>query len=71
MRPIHYVVFGALVLALIGAGVMMLSAPEGGKAWDDFRQAHHCQPVSASDGSNRAGWRCDDGEVHYRWRQMR
>jgi hypothetical protein len=24
-----------------------------------------------TDGSNRAGYRCDDGEVHYRWRQMR
>jgi hypothetical protein len=24
-----------------------------------------------TDGSNRAGYRCDDDKVHYRWRQMR
>jgi hypothetical protein len=24
-----------------------------------------------TDGSNRSGYQCDDGQVHYRWRQMR
>ena len=39
--------------------------------WDGFREAHHCIPVSVTDGSNRAGYQCDDGQVYYRWRQMR
>ncbi len=39
--------------------------------WDAFREAHHCTPVSVTDGSNRSGYQCDDGQVHYRWRQMR
>jgi hypothetical protein len=24
-----------------------------------------------TDGSNRSGYQCDDGQIHYRWRQMR
>jgi hypothetical protein len=40
-------------------------------AWETYRVEHHCTPVGHTDGSNRAGYQCDDGQVHYRWRQMR
>ena len=39
--------------------------------WEAFRNAQHCKPVGQTDGSNRAGYQCDDGQIHYRWRQMR
>ncbi len=71
VKPLDILLFGSLAAALIVAGVLLFSAPEGGEAWDAFVRKHHCQAVGSEDGSNRAGWRCDDGKIHYRWRQQR
>ncbi len=71
MKPLEMAVFSALGIALVTVAYLILSAPEGEADWQAFVAAHHCQSVGAADGSNRGGWRCDDGRVHYRWRQQK
>lgn len=40
--------------------------------WEQFRVEHQCKKINTlSNGKQRAGWECDDGEVYYRWHQMR
>jgi hypothetical protein len=71
MKPLEIAVFSALGLALVTVVYLILSAPEGEADWLAFVEKHHCQSVGAMDGSNRGGWRCDDGQIHYRWRQQK
>lgn len=71
MKPVEIFLFGGLAFAMIVVALLLFSAPEGGEEWDAYVREHHCQAVAATDGSNRGGWRCDDGKVHYRWRQQR
>jgi hypothetical protein len=71
MKPWEIGVFGGLGAAFLVVVYLILSAPEGEADWEAYVRDHHCTPVGAMDGSNRGGWRCDDGKVHYRWRQQR
>lgn len=71
MKPLEIAAFGGLGVAFITVVMMMLSAPEGEADWDAYVQEHHCKSQGSMDGSNRGGWLCDDGKIHYRWRQQR
>jgi hypothetical protein len=71
MKPMDIAVFSALGIALMFVAYLILTAHEGEGDWQKFVGANHCQAVGAADGSNRGGWRCDDGRIHYRWRQQK
>ena len=71
MKPVEIAIFSALGVALMVVAYLILTAHEGEGDWLKFVEAHHCQAVGAADGSNRGGWRCDDGKIHYRWRQQK
>jgi len=71
LMNIGYILLMCLALAVIGDAFLLSHNRNGEDDWADFRDAHHCTPLMETDGSNRAGYRCDDGKVHYRWRQMR
>jgi hypothetical protein len=65
-----------LAFAILGAAgalaiYLQISSFESEADWEHFKQAHHCQSVGRQAGNNQGGWRCDDGEVHYRWRQQK
>ena len=62
---------GAFILLIAGEALLLHSNRSLENEWATFRDQHACQPLSNTDGSNRSGYLCDDGEVHYRWRQMR
>lgn len=68
---ISYIMFGGVAFAVIAEALLLMSNRSDEQAWASFRDEHHCIPVAVTDGSNRAGYQCDDGQVHYRWRQMR
>lgn len=70
MKP-SYLMFGGVAFAVIAEALLLVNNRNGEDEWAAFRDAHHCVPVAVTDGSNRAGYQCDDGKVHYRWRQMR
>jgi hypothetical protein len=64
-------IFGGLSLAAAAVAYLLVFAQEGDADWEAFKAAHHCQSVGAQAGNNQGGWRCDDGAVHYRWRQQK
>lgn len=66
-----YYIALALLILVVGEALLLASNRSEEDGWATFREQHHCKPVGDTDGSNRSGYLCDDGEVHYRWRQMR
>lgn len=68
---ISYILFGGVAFAVLAEALLLMSNRKGEDDWVAFRDAHHCTPIAETYGSNRAGYQCDDGQVHYRWRQMR
>ena len=68
---LSYIMIGGVAFAVLAEAFLLNSNRRGEDDWVAFRDAHHCVPVAVTDGSNRAGYQCDDGQVHYRWRQMR
>lgn len=71
MKPFEILLFGGLGVALVAAVYLMVSAPEGDSDWLRFVEKNHCKAVGSADGSNRGGWRCDDGKIYHRWRQQK
>ena len=71
MKPFELMAFAGLGVALVTVGYLIFSAPEGEADWQKFVRENHCKSVGSTDGSNRGGWRCDDGQIHYRWRQQK
>lgn len=61
------------LIALFGAVVLylLLTANEADEDWNRFVAEHHCVSVGHQAGNNQGGWRCDDGQIHYRWRQQK
>lgn len=70
MKTSH-IMIGGVAFAVLAEALLLLNNRREEDGWAAFRDAHHCTPVAVTDGSNRAGYQCDDGQVHYRWRQMR
>jgi hypothetical protein len=68
---LHHIMILSLVAAALGDIILLKYNRSEEDAWETYRVEHHCTPVGHTDGSNRAGYQCDDGQVHYRWRQMR
>ena len=60
---------GLLVIAGSAVFIKMVFAPSG-EDWEAFKQAHHCQSLAKVQGSDLAGWYCDDGKVHQPWRNQ-
>jgi hypothetical protein len=63
--------FAALLAAGAVVVYLLFSAQGAEEDWEQFKQSRHCQSVGRELGSNQGGWRCDDGAVHYRWRQQK
>ncbi len=63
--------FGALVAVGLLVLGRIIASPEGEGDWIAFKEKHHCVSVAEARGSNGSGWYCDDGKVHYRWRQQK
>ena len=70
MKP-QYIMLGGVAMAVLAEALLLMHNRQAEDDWATFRDTHHCTPVAVTDGSNRAGYQCDDGQVHYRWRQMR
>ncbi|WP_045223638.1 hypothetical protein [Methyloterricola oryzae] len=70
MKTSH-LMFGGVAFAVLAEASLLMYNRHEESEWASFRDSHHCTPVAVTDGSNRSGYQCDDGQVHYRWRQMR
>lgn len=70
-KPWEFIAFGTLAAAGMAVAVMILGAPEGEADWEEYKAKNHCVSVAQERGGRTTGWRCDDGEIHYRWRQQK
>ena len=70
MKTSH-ILIACVVFAVLGDVFLLSNNHRDEDQWENYRDTHGCKPLSATDKSNRAGYVCDDGEVRYRWRQMR
>lgn len=68
---VSYLMIAALIVFVLSDIVLLNHNRSQEDDWASYRDEHHCTPVAVTDGSNRAGYQCDDGQIHYRWRQMR
>lgn len=64
-------VFGLMALAALLVAFLLVTANQADDDWNLYVAEHHCVSVGRQAGNNQGGWRCDDGEVHYRWRQQK
>lgn len=39
--------------------------------WERFKTEHDCRLLVNESGNQRLSWQCNDGKIHYRWRQQR
>jgi hypothetical protein len=39
--------------------------------WQEFKAEHACVEQFGDKGTQRLSWKCDDGQIYYRWRQQR
>lgn len=70
-KPLEIFIFGLLCVAGGMVVYLLFTAQEADEDWEAFKERHHCMSVGEQAGNQQGGWRCDDGEVHYRWRQQR
>ena len=61
----------AILVLVLGEAALLANNRTQEDGWAEYRDSHNCKPVGDIEVSNRAGYLCDDGQVHYRWRQMR
>jgi hypothetical protein len=61
----------AILVLVLGEAALLANNRTQEDGWAEYRDSHNCKPVGNIEVSNRAGYLCDDGQVHYRWRQMR
>jgi hypothetical protein len=64
-------IFGTLAASGTVIVFLLAFAPEADEDWEAFKLTRHCQSVGSEAGNNQGGWRCDDGKIHYRWRQQK
>lgn len=68
---ISHILIACVAFAVLGDVFLLSHNRSEEEEWATYRDAHHCVPVSVTEGSSRSGYQCDDGQIHYRWRQMR
>lgn len=71
MKSMHTILLTGLGIASVMVIYLLTSVHEGEEDWQQFVEANQCRSISNEDGSNRGGWRCHDGKIHYRWRQQK
>lgn len=70
-HPVDWLFYLLAVAVFIATLDVLLSARENDEDWEDYREKHRCVPLEPGMSSIHGGWRCDDGKVHYLWRQQR
>jgi hypothetical protein len=69
-KPWEMLAFGSLAVAGLAVMFMIFVAPEGESDWQEFAKKHNCVSVAKERKGAGSGYRCDDGQIHYRWRQQ-
>ncbi|MEE9396762.1 MAG: hypothetical protein V3V31_07080 [Methylococcales bacterium] len=70
-NPLEMVIILLFLVAIAKISSLYLSVDNDDGHWNQFKVEHNCVEQPSQGTSPNGGWLCDDGEVHYRWRQQR
>lgn len=71
LKPLDIVLILLFTLAIAKIFSLYLSIEDEEMDWETFRVENNCKLKLDKDGYESSTWVCDDGEVHYGWRQQR
>jgi hypothetical protein len=66
-----YVLYGTFIVVTTVIFRLYSGVDERPGDWNAYKTEHHCELGTTERGTQRGTWVCDDGKVHYRWRQLR
>jgi len=70
-NPLEAVIILFFLVAIVKISSLYLSVDSDDGHWNQFKAEHNCVERPSQGVKPNGGWLCDDGEVHYRWRQQR
>ncbi|MEO1879950.1 MAG: hypothetical protein ABGX40_08250 [Methylococcales bacterium] len=70
-KPLDFVLYLLFALAIIKLYSLYFSVNVDDANWESFRVEHHCKLQKNYYGTQESSWKCDDGNVYYRWMHQR
>lgn len=71
LKPLDLVLILFFTLAITKIYSLYFSVEDEEMDWETFRVKNNCKLKLDEDGYQSSTWVCDDGKVHYGWRQQR
>ena len=71
LRPLDLILILFFTLAIAKIISLNLSVEGAEGNWEKFKAENNCKLKLGEDGYEKSTWVCDDGKVHYGWRQQR
>ncbi len=68
LDSVLYLIFGLAIIILYN---LYFSVNVDDANWDKFSVEHKCKLLKSKYGTQKASWKCDDGNVYYRWMHQR
>ncbi len=63
-----YLIFAIAIFKLYG---LYFSVNVDDANWDSFKVEQNCKLLKSEYGTQKASWKCDDGQVYFRWMHQR
>jgi hypothetical protein len=70
-NPLSCILFFGFAIAIIKLLSLYNSIEVDDGHWQKFKVEHACVEQLGDKGNQRLSWKCDDGEIYFRWRQQR
>ena len=70
-KPIDFALILIFSIAIIKIYSLYFSVNVDDANWATFKVEHHCELLKTKYGNQKASWKCDDGNVYYRWMHQR
>lgn len=70
-KPLDVVLFLIFALAIIKLYSLYFSVNADDGNWEQFKIEQNCKLLKNERGTKKLSWKCDDGEIYFRWMQQR
>ncbi|KAF3982559.1 MAG: hypothetical protein HFP81_02490 [Methylococcales symbiont of Hymedesmia sp. n. MRB-2018] len=70
-KPFDFVLYLVFAIAIITLYNLYFSINVDDANWDQFSAEHHCKLQKDYYGTQKSSWKCDDGNLYYRWMHQR
>jgi hypothetical protein len=70
-KPFDFVLYFIFAIVIIILYKLYFSINVDDANWEQFSAEHHCKLQKNYYGTQKSSWKCDDGNVYYRWMHQR